>query len=89
MGISYVYKQPETETEVAALMEGVEGCPLDGVGADGDLFNWDTEPIKDWNAVAERWNQDISFEVDVPVIQKVAMEGKVEACPWWKRLFLR
>ena len=27
MGHSYVFKQPENQAEVAAIMEGVEGCP--------------------------------------------------------------
>ena len=97
MGFSYVHKQPENESEIAGLMEGVEGCPTDAVGADGDEHDWETEPIRDWNALAETWNTDVSFDVSVPVIpyqesleqERVPMEKWKEENkkPWWRRLF--
>ena len=35
-GYSYVYKQPETEDDVAQCMEALEGCPVEAIGDDGD-----------------------------------------------------
>jgi len=37
LGHSYVYKRPENQGEVDALMEGVEGCPTEAVGKDGEM----------------------------------------------------
>ena len=49
-GISYIFKQPETEEEVRCLEEGgVQGCPTEAVGNNGDKFDWKNEPIYDWN----------------------------------------
>jgi len=33
-GLSYVYKQPETEDEIALAMEALEGCPSESIGCD-------------------------------------------------------
>jgi len=35
-GYSFVYKQPETEEEVAQCIEAMEGCPVEAIGNDGD-----------------------------------------------------
>lgn len=35
-GYSYVYKQPETEEELAKAIEAMEGCPVEAIGNDGD-----------------------------------------------------
>jgi ferredoxin len=35
-GYSYVYKQPETEEEIAKAIEAMEGCPVEAIGNDGD-----------------------------------------------------
>jgi len=35
-GHSYVFKQPESEEEVAACIEAMEGCPVEAIGDDGD-----------------------------------------------------
>lgn len=35
-GYSYVYRQPTTPEEIAACEEGVQGCPTEAVGNDGD-----------------------------------------------------
>ncbi len=35
-GYSYVYKQPETEEELAKAMEAMQGCPVEAIGDDGD-----------------------------------------------------
>jgi len=37
---SYVFKQPENEAEFREIMEGLEGCPTESVGQDGDRFDW-------------------------------------------------
>ena len=47
---------------------GVEGCPTEAVGKDGDQFNWDTTPIADWNEIARRYHTDVSFELKAPVV---------------------
>jgi ferredoxin len=67
-GHSYVSKQPETEEEIAMVQFGVEGCPTEGVGKDGDQFDWDTTPITDWNEIARRYHTDVSFELKAPVV---------------------
>ena len=82
-GYSYVFKQPENEDEVASIMEGVEGCPTEAVGSDGDKFDWSTEPITDWNETAARWNPAVTFEISIPIIPaKPSKPSK----PWWKRV---
>ncbi len=35
-GYSYVFKQPETEEELAKAIEAMEGCPVEAIGNDGD-----------------------------------------------------
>jgi ferredoxin len=35
-GHSYVYKQPETEDDIALCMEALEGCPVEAIGEDGE-----------------------------------------------------
>jgi len=35
-GYSYVYKQPETDDEVAQCEEAVESCPVEAIGDDGE-----------------------------------------------------
>jgi ferredoxin len=96
VGQSYVYKQPETDKEVAAVMEGVEGCPTEAVRKDGDQYDWSQEPIIDWNAALGRFDYEVNFEMSVPVIpyevtqeeERVAMEKwrKENKRPWWKKL---
>ena len=34
-GYSYVYKQPETDDELAACQDAMEGCPVEAIGNDG------------------------------------------------------
>lgn len=36
-GFSYVYRQPETEDDIALCMEALEGCPVDAIGEDSDV----------------------------------------------------
>ena len=67
-GHSYVFKQPETEEEIALVQCGVFGCPTEGVGADGDQFDWDATPITDWNEIARYYDSDVSFELKAPVV---------------------
>lgn len=33
-GFSYVYKQPESEEELAQCKEAMEGCPVEAIGSD-------------------------------------------------------
>lgn len=69
MGQSYVYKQPETEDEIAACMEGVQGCPAEAVGDDGDRFDWKTTPIIDWHTISGLYDRDsIEFDISAPTI---------------------
>ena len=35
-GYSYVYKQPENESEEEICIEALEGCPVDAIGNDGE-----------------------------------------------------
>ncbi len=85
MGHSYVYKQPETVEEHELLMEGVRGCPTEAVGNDGDKFDWQTTPIKDWNALARHWNEDVSFDLTQPVVPEEETERKLrEAMAAWR-----
>ncbi|MGZ4973631.1 MAG: ferredoxin [Limisphaerales bacterium] len=67
-GISYVFKQPTNDEEVAALEEGVRGCPTEAVGNDGDQFNWDTTPIIDWNAQYAKLG--IHFDIRAPILPR-------------------
>jgi ferredoxin len=95
-GQSYVFKQPETDEEVAAVMEGVDGCPTSAVRNDGDQYDWSREPIIDWNAALCRFDYEVNFEVSVPVIpyevtkeeERLAMEKPIaeNRNPWWKKL---
>ena len=50
LGFSYVFKQPTSPEEVAMCEEAVSGCPTDGVGNDGEKFDWETTLIFDWDA---------------------------------------
>jgi len=98
-GQSYVYKQPETEEEIAAVMEGVDGCPTHGVGADGDQYDWDSAPIIDWTAALRRFDYDVTFEITLPIIPyaETLEEERVEMERWraenktslWGKLFGR
>jgi ferredoxin len=78
-GISYVYKQPTTPEEVARVEEGVGGCPTEGVGNDGDKFDWETTPIYDWNALYAKSKEPVRFDIRSPVIP-VTEPRK----PWWR-----
>lgn len=73
MGYSYVCKQPTTPEEVAACEEAVGGCPTEGVGNDGDRFDWDTTPIFDWNSLVKNGPK---FVLKAPLLR--------EEKPWWK-----
>jgi ferredoxin len=35
-GITVVYRQPVTAEEIALAREGMNGCPTDSIGCDGD-----------------------------------------------------
>ncbi len=35
-GYSYVFKQPENETEASLCQEALEGCPVEAIGDDGE-----------------------------------------------------
>lgn len=82
-GISYVFKQPTTPEEVAAVEAGVEGCPTEGVGNDGDRFDWETTPIYDWNARYQKKGSindkpDIHFDIRAPILREPTKR------PWWR-----
>lgn len=64
-GNSYVFKQPITAEEIAAVEEGVRGCPTEAVANDGDKFNWETTPIYDWNALYA--DRGIQFDIRAPI----------------------
>lgn len=34
-GVSYVYKQPQTQEDLELAVEAMEGCPTDTIGNDG------------------------------------------------------
>ena len=34
-GLSYVYKQPQTQEDLELAVEAMEGCPTDTIGNDG------------------------------------------------------
>lgn len=90
MGHSYVFKQPETQAEVDAIMEGVKGCPTEAVGDDGDTFDWNTEPITDWNAASARWIAGVTFDLTNPIVpdEDARKDTKLDfpQKPWWKRI---
>ena len=50
------------------VQSGVFGCPTEGVGEDGDQFDWDVTPITDWNEIARYYDSDVTFELTNPVI---------------------
>lgn len=59
-GYSYVFRQPSTPEEVAACEEGVQGCPTEAVGNDGDSHSW-AEPLShDWIAYSEKLRPYVS-----------------------------
>jgi ferredoxin len=69
LGHSYVFRQPETEEEIAACMEGVHGCPTDAVGDDGDRYDWKITPIVDWNTISRLYGDEtVEFDLTSPVI---------------------
>lgn len=68
-GISYVFIQPTTPEEVAAVEQGVEGCPTEGVCSDGDQFDWETTPIYDWNGLYAKY-PDIRFDLCAPLLKE-------------------
>jgi ferredoxin len=35
-GYSYVYRQPESESDEELCREALEGCPVEAIGEDGD-----------------------------------------------------
>lgn len=82
---------------MAAIMEGVEGCPTEAVRNDGDLHDWNQEPIIDWNERLRRYGYDVDFEIAVPVVpfEDTAEEERIAMSKWmgenkkawWKRLF--
>ena len=78
-GISYVFKQPTTPEEVAKVEEGVRCCPTEGVGNDGDKFDWETTPIRDWNALYAKSKEPVHFDIRAPIIP--VTEPKK---PWWR-----
>ncbi len=45
-GVSYVFKQPETEAEWVAVQEAVEACPQESIGLDGDIQDWSNDEEK-------------------------------------------
>ena len=69
MGHSYLFKQPETEEEISACMEGVQGCPTEAVGADGDQYDWQTTPIIDWHTISGLYDRTtVEFDIIAPII---------------------
>lgn len=91
MGYSYVFKQPENQNEVDAIMEGVYRCPTEAVGDDGDNFDWSTAPITDWNAVSAFWNSEVTFDLSNPISPDEETHDVTEhesaQKHWWKRSF--
>lgn len=70
-GYSYVFKQPESPEEITAVEAGVAGCPTEGVSNDGNLFDWGTTPIFDWNASYEKQGHpEVRFEIEAPIRKK-------------------
>lgn len=96
-GHYYVYRQPQTKAEVAAVMKGARGCPTQAVRDDGDQHDWNREPIIDWNTALHRFGHEADFKLTVPVIpyeatleeeRPGANEAEQESKqPWWKKLF--
>jgi len=77
-GYSYVFKQPTTEVEIAAVEEGVAGCPTAGVSNDGDRFDWNETPIRDWTAHYKKQGLDICFDIRAPLLPEKQRRA------WWK-----
>jgi ferredoxin len=76
VGISYIFKQPETAEEIRLLEEGgVKGCPTEAVGNNGDKFNWKTEPIFDWNAHYKK--DGVQFDLSAPGMSEPRRKS------WW------
>ncbi|MEN9573305.1 MAG: hypothetical protein RL514_1160 [Verrucomicrobiota bacterium] len=73
MGYSYVFKQPTVPEEPAACEEAVKGCPTEGVGNDGDQFDWIKTPIFDWNSGSR---DGPKFVLNAPLLRPRK--------PWWK-----
>ncbi|MGJ8674299.1 ferredoxin [Rubritalea sp.] len=67
-GQSYVYKQPTTKQEYDAVMEGVQGCPTNGVLDDGDSHDWHSAPIIDWCVLLSRYSYEAHFNLPNPII---------------------
>ncbi|MBX3342656.1 MAG: ferredoxin [Nitrospira sp.] len=65
-GVSYIFRQPQTADEVAAVEDGVVGCPTNALGNDGDLFDWENEPIYDWNSLYAD-DPTIRFDLNAPL----------------------
>jgi ferredoxin len=66
-GISYIFKQPDNNEERKLLEECVEGCPTEGVGNDGDKFDWSKEPIFNWNSLYKK--EGFEFEIHNPILE--------------------
>jgi len=49
-GTTYVYKQPEREEEVLAVIESMEGCCTESIYDDGDEHDWNASLRKSKNA---------------------------------------
>ncbi len=54
LGMSYVYRQPTTPEEVTLCEEAKFGCPMDAIGNDGDLNDWQSSPIRDWARISDK-----------------------------------
>lgn len=52
-GVSYVARQPTTPEEIALCEESRDGCPTEAIGCDGEQFNWQSSPIRDWSRCSE------------------------------------
>ena len=78
-GMSYVFKQPVTPQEIAQVEAGVGGCPVEGVGNDGDRYDWETTPIFDWNASYAKSKKPIQFDIRAPILQQTKPSR-----PWWR-----
>ncbi len=78
LGYSYVFKQPTRPEEVAKCEEAVSGCPTDGVRNDGDKFDWETEPIFDWDAWAKYGPE---FALTAPLLKPKKLQQKSSESP--------
>ena len=52
-GVSYIFKQPETEEEQAQAQESLEGCPCEAIFSDGDEHDWSIPP----NPERPKWRE--------------------------------